>query len=84
MLGKLGELYQIKKKLGGLRIPISGADGKIKIVMDGTMHIHELTISKDLLTLDESSLSELIRETINKAMKNTQAEISKHVSGLGM
>ena len=88
MLGKLAEVKQkveeIKTKLESTQIQVSGANGDIKMSINGNRKIQKLEIATALQSASKEELEEQLLVTFNKAVAEADkisAEEMKKVAG---
>lgn len=83
MLGQLGELKEkavkMRAELARLRVTGASADGRVSVVADGHMTVHEVTI---LDGVDADGLDAAVLEATNAALSAGKAAVKERMSEL--
>ncbi len=81
------KMDEIKKKLDAERIEASSNDGIIKIVMNGSQEVMEVTVAPEFSSQNNEKFAKQLKETISRAIKLSQQTAAKkmgEVTGLGL
>lgn len=89
MLGKLQEVKkkveEIKAQLETMTTDVSGANGDIKITINGNRKLQKLEIAQSLQSASKAELEKELLETVNKAVaaadKLSEEEMKKVAGG---
>lgn len=88
MMGKLQEVKkkaeEIKVRLDAERIEVSGANGELKVIINGNKKIQKVELSPALQTIPIGDLQEHLLLTINQAIAaadKLSAEEMKKIAG---
>lgn len=87
MFHKLKQYKELRDKarglqnaLGGVSVEASGASGKVRATMSGTMELTKLTIDE---TLPREKIESGVREAINDAVKKAQRVAADKIKEMG-
>ena len=75
-------MKQKQKELSKKLINVTGASGQIKVTMDGTFEVRNLTISPELLAKNPSVIENLLIKTFNEAIKKAQKEAAENMKDI--
>ncbi len=81
------KMQEVKKELENTNFDIQSSDGLIKITMNGSQEVKEITIKDNLGESEKARLSSSLKDTFNRAIKRSQevaAAKMKDVTGLNI
>ncbi len=81
------KMQEIKKELDNTVFEAASPDGLVKIKMNGSQEMKEITIEKALSEIDKDTLQKSIKEGYNKAVKQSHeiaARKMKDITGLNL
>ncbi len=81
------KMQEIKKELDNTVFEVASPDGLVKIKMNGSQEMKEITIEKALSEINKDLLQKSIKESYNKAIKHSHeiaARKMKDVTGLNL
>ncbi len=81
------KMQEIKKELDNTVFEVESPDGLVKIKMNGSQDMKEITIEKELSQIDKDVLQKSIKEGYNKAVKQSHeiaARKMKDITGLNL
>jgi nucleoid-associated protein EbfC len=94
MMDKMKELWKLKKQMDDIKreldntfFDVASACGTVKISMNGSQEIKNISIESDLASIEKTSLEKILKDTYNKAIKRSHeiaAQKMKSVSGLNI
>ncbi|MFH1440445.1 MAG: YbaB/EbfC family nucleoid-associated protein [Candidatus Omnitrophota bacterium] len=94
MFDKMKDLWQMQKKMQEVKrqldeavFEISSSDGVIKISMNGSQEVRQISIQGDIKAMDKDNLEKALKDAYNKAIKRSHdiaAEKMKGVTGLNL
>lgn len=94
MLDKMKALFEMQKKMQEVKrqldsatFDIQSSDGAVKITMNGSQEVQEITIKDNLDESERARLNNSIKDTFNRAIKRSQdiaAQKMKEVTGLNI
>ena len=67
-----GQMEEMKKRLDAMVIKSQGPKHWVEITMNGSMEVKEVIISAEGKQASEAELGEEIKQTFNKAIRDTQ------------
>ena len=79
------KMQQMKRELDNTNFEIASSDGLVKIIMNGSQEVKEVSITGDIAALEKSQLEKTIKETYNRAIKRSHdlaADKMKNITGL--
>jgi len=91
MFDKMKDLWQmqkkmqeVKKQLDATNFEISSSDGLVKITMNGSQEVQQVSIQSEAGQANNASLEQALKDTYNRAIKRSHdiaAEKMKNVTG---
>jgi len=78
------KMQEIKRELESTNFEIASSDGVIKITMNGSQEVKEISIQADIQQIEKTALEEAIKDAYNRAIKRSQkiaAEKMKNITG---
>lgn len=94
MLDKMKQLWEMQKKMQELKrelertvFEVESPDGLVKVKMNGSQQVQEVTIPGGLEGADKARLEKAVKEALNRAIKRSQeiaTEKMKQISGLNL
>lgn len=81
------QMKEIKKQLDDTNFDIQSSDGAVKITMNGSQEVKEITIKDNLGESEKANLSGSLKDTFNRAIKHSQevaAQKMKHITGFNI
>lgn len=89
MFGQLKQLQELRKQAGQIKTALAeetiegiGANGLVKIILDGNQEVRQVEISDQLLA-DKEKLSQALVEAANDGIKKVQKVMAQKMSQLG-
>lgn len=89
MFDKLKQIQQLRTQAKQIKDSLSqetvegiGANGQVKIIIDGNQEIKEVSIAQEILN-DKINLEKAIKEAGNDAIKKVQKVMAQKMSQLG-
>lgn len=80
-------MQEVKRYLDNTVFEIASSDGLVKISMNGSQELKEISIQANLQEADKAVLEKAIKDAYNRAIKRSHelaAEKMKSVSGLNL
>lgn len=94
MFDKMKDLWQMQKKMQEVKrqldeavFEISSSDGVVKVSMNGTQEVRQISIQGDIKVMDKNKLETALKDAYNRAIKRSHdiaAEKMKGVTGLNI
>lgn len=94
MFDKMKDLWQMQKKMQEIKreldnstFEVLSSDSLIKVVMNGSQEIKEVSIQGDIHTIEKPALEKAMRDVYNRAIKRSHEVASqkmKDVAGLNL
>ncbi len=94
MFDKMKDLWQMQKKMQEVKrqldeavFEISSSDGVVKVSMNGTQEVRQISIQGDIKAMDKNKLETALKDAYNRAIKRSHdiaAEKMKGVTGLNL
>lgn len=94
MFDKMKDLWQMQKKMQEVKrqldeavFEISSSDGVVKVSMNGTQEVRQISIQGDIKAMDKNKLETALKDVHNRAIKRSHdiaAEKMKGVTGLNL
>jgi len=81
------KMQEMKRHLDSLVFEITSSDNLVKISMNGSQEVKEVTLSKDPKDLDKAALEKSIKDGYNRAIKRSHdlaAEKMKSITGFNI
>ena len=81
------KMQELKRELDNTDFEISSFDNLVKIKMNGSQEIKEVSILGDLSAMEKTNLEKTIKDTYNRAIKRSHdlaAEKMKGATGLNL
>jgi hypothetical protein len=94
MFDKMKELMEMQKKMKEMKQQLDNAnfdiqspDGLVKITMNGSQEIKEISIQGDIKEIDKSTLEQAIKDAHSRAIKRSHdiaAEKMREITGFNL
>ena len=94
MLDKMKALFEMQKKMQEIKrelentnFDIQSSDGLVKITMNGSQEVKEITIKDNLGESEKARLESSLKDTFNRSIKRSQevaAQKMKDVTGFNI
>ena len=81
------KMQELKRELENMDFDIQSPDGVVKIKMNGSFEVKEITIKDNLGESEKTRLSSSLKDTFNQAIKRAQevaAQKMKDVTGFNL
>jgi len=81
------KIQEIKRQLDNTDFDIQSSDGLVKITMNGSGEVKEITIGDQLEDLQKERLVDSLKDTFNRAIKRSQdiaAQKMKDATGINL
>ena len=81
------KMQEIKRELDNTTFEIVSSDGLVKVTMNGSQQVQQVTIQGEPGGLDKTLLEKSIKDAYNKAIKRSQdvaAQKMKDITGLSL
>jgi len=81
------KLEEIKKELDKTSFDIESSDGLVKITMNGSQEVQEVTLGGSSLQEQKDKLQKELKDTFNRAIKRSQeiaAQKMKEATGINL
>jgi len=81
------KMQEIKRELDNSTFEISSSDGLVKITMNGSQEVKEISIRGNIQETEKTNLEKVIKDTYNRAIKRSHdiaAEKMKDMTGLNL
>ena len=81
------KMQELKRQLDSTTFEAVSSDGNVKLVMNGSQELKEVTIQKELSQIDKNALEQAIKDSYNKALKRSHeiaASKMKDMTGLNL
>lgn len=81
------KMQEIKRELDNTNFDISSADGLVKITMNGSQEVKEISIEGDIQNTEKSALEKAFKDAYNRAIKHSHelaARKMKEVTGFNL
>lgn len=75
------QMDQVKKELDNVVITLSSTKKNLEVTITGSQEIKNVNILTDISTLSKEQLAQEIKETVNKAIKESQTVAAKKAMG---
>ncbi|MFA6357521.1 MAG: YbaB/EbfC family nucleoid-associated protein [Candidatus Omnitrophota bacterium] len=81
------KMQEVKRHLDNTNFDIQSSDGLVKITMNGSQEVKEVTLKDSLSDPERSRLASSLKDTFNRAIKRSQdvaAQKMKEVTGINI
>jgi len=81
------KMQEMKKELENTDFDVESSDGSIKITMNGSQEVKNVTVNSEAQNLNKINLEKAIKDVYNKAIKRSQiiaAEKMKKITGMNI
>ena len=81
------KMQEMKRELDNTNFEIQSCDGLVKITMNGSQEVKEISIKGDLKEIEEANLEKAIKDAFNMAIKRSHdiaAGKMKDITGLNL
>jgi DNA-binding YbaB/EbfC family protein len=81
------KMQQMKQELDGTIFEIASSDGLVKIKMNGSQEVQDISIQSNPQEIDKATLEKAMKDAYNRAIKRSQelaAQKMKDVTGLNL
>ena len=81
------KMQEVKRELDNTSFDIQSPDGSVKITMNGSQEVKEITIKDNLGESEKARLESSLKDTFNRAIKRSQegaAQKMKDVTGFNI
>lgn len=81
------KMDEVKRELDNTSFDIASSDGLVKITMNGSQEVKEVSLQKDLQGIEKISLEKAIKDAYNRAIKRSHdvaAQKMKDVTGFNL
>ena len=81
------KMQEVKRELDNTSFDIQSPDGLVKITMNGSQEVKEITIKDNLGESEKARLESSLKDTFNRAIKRSQegaAQKMKDVTGINI
>jgi DNA-binding protein YbaB len=81
------KMQEMKRELDNTNFEVQSPDGSLKIVMNGSQEVKEVSLKSELNQLEKSNLEKTIKDTYNMAIKRSHdiaAGKMKDITGLNL
>lgn len=78
---------QIKRELENSTFEVSSSDGLIKISMNGSQEVKNVSLQDEVKNTEKSELERILKDTYNRAIRRSHeiaAQKMKSMTGLGL
>ncbi|MHB0996735.1 MAG: YbaB/EbfC family nucleoid-associated protein [Elusimicrobiales bacterium] len=88
MLDKMKQLWELKKKMDEVKkeldsMEMASEDNLVKVTITGSQEIKAVEIKPELSAADKGKLEASLKETVNRAVKESQKAAAQKMSALG-
>ncbi len=88
MLDKMKQLWELKKKMDEVKKELDGLelaseDNLVKVTITGSQEIKAVELKGELGGADKAKLEASLRETVNRAVRESQKAAAQKMSALG-
>jgi len=94
MFDKMKQLMEMQKKMQDIKrelentdFQITSSDGLVKVTMNGSQEVKDISIQTDIQNLEKISLEKAIKDAYNRAIKRSHdiaAQKMKEATGLNL
>jgi len=81
------KMQEIKRELDNTDFEIASSDGLVKITMNGSQEVKEISIQGNIPETEKTNLEKAIKDAYNRAIKRSHdiaAEKMKDITGLNL
>lgn len=81
------KMQEMKRQLDSTSFEIASSDGLVKVIMNGSQEVKEISIQRDIQGMEKSNLEKAIKDAYNRAIKHSHEVASqkmKSVTGLNI
>jgi len=81
------KIQELKQELQNTNFEITSSDGLVKITMNGSQEVKDISIQSNIQGIEKTTLERVIKDTYNKAIKRSHelaAEKMKEITGFNL
>lgn len=88
MLDKMKQLWELKSKMDAVKkeldsLELASEDNLVKVAITGSQEIKGVELKVELASVDKAKLEASLKETVNRAIKESQKAAAQKMSALG-
>lgn len=88
MLDKMKQLWELKSKMDAVKkeldsLELASEDNLVKVAITGSQEIKGVELKVELAAVDKAKLEASLKETVNRAIKESQKAAAQKMSALG-
>jgi DNA-binding YbaB/EbfC family protein len=81
------KMQEVKRELDSTTFEMTSPDGVLKLVMNGSQEVQEVSLKEEIKDLDKRALEKTLKDVYNKAIKRSHdiaAQKMKDVAGFNL